>query len=373
MYIHQHIREKHTLGSSTRVCVVRANETDERGWLREAPVCGQLSQHRIAHCGIMHAAHPLEIVRIDLSGTFFLACFEGEGQVLIDGAWQSIAPGMACLQPPFIPNALKTKRRKRWNFCWVRYEEMPDTRPIVSADSPVFGRFESAALHAALTGLHAEASSTLAPAALQHWTELVHGYVLSFAQPFRGDDRLQNVWDAVQGQLDRAWTLAGLAKIACVSKEHLRRLASRSLGRTPMQHVTFLRMRRAAELLETTDKKISQIARKVGYANPYAFSDTFQRWVGLRPSDSRKRSRPHFLDIDGGHCWLDAGEDSDARGAALRPGDQSVPETERSTQTISLSLRANTQRWANAGCDQTTLRRPACKVGSISGARLCCL
>src|SRR5262249_34004911 len=42
----------------------------------------------------------------------------------------------------------------------------------------------------------------------------------------------------------------------------------------------------------------------------------------------------------------------------------------RETQTISLSLRAKTQRCANAGCDQTTCRPRAACTGSRIRARL---
>ena len=56
-----------------------------------------------------------------------------------------------------------------------------------------------------------------------------------------------------------------------------------------MQHVTYLRMQRASELLEETTHKIETIAAQVGYENPFVFSTTFKRWIGWRPSEYRKR------------------------------------------------------------------------------------
>jgi len=105
----------------------------------------------------MHSTKPFEIVRVNLSGTFFFACLEGQGQVLIDGEWRTVGVGQACVQPPFIPNALRTHR--------------------------------------------------------------------------------------------------------------------------------------AAELLVTTDQKIAMIAQTVGYANQFAFSDTFKRWIGCRPSTYRQQKQ----------------------------------------------------------------------------------
>ncbi len=288
-HIHNDIRETDILGPDTRVLVVRANEEDRREWLSAAPVCDGLGTHRIAHCGIMHASRPFEIVRTKLSGTFFFACFEGEGLVLIDGEWKTVGAGQACVQPPFIPNALKTRRRKLWKFCWVRYQETPQTQSIVSLHAPALGDFDAAPLKCAIEGLHAEVQASRSLHVQQKWSDLTHGYVDSFAQPFRGNDRLIDVWKAVEGHLAEDWSLDRLAAIACVSKEHLRRLCYRSLGRSPVQHIAFLRMHYAAELLMTTDHKISQIARMVGYANQFAFSDTFKRWLGCRPSVYRKQ------------------------------------------------------------------------------------
>ncbi len=83
-------------------------------------------------------------------------------------------------------------------------------------------------------------------------------------------------------QLDYEWTLSELARVAHVSGEHLRRLCTQQLGRTPMRQVTYLRMRRAAELLSTTDEKIESITHAVGYQNPFVFSNTFKKWIGWR-------------------------------------------------------------------------------------------
>ena len=76
------------LGERTTAKVVRANEEDHRDWLQEASLCPLLSTHQIIHAGLMKAYSPFEIVRTDQSGTFMLACIEGEGVILVDGSWK---------------------------------------------------------------------------------------------------------------------------------------------------------------------------------------------------------------------------------------------------------------------------------------------
>ena len=74
-----------------------------------------------------------------------------------------------------------------------------------------------------------------------------------------------------------------------MSPEHLRRLCRKALGRSPMQHVIWLRMRKAAQLLASTDAKVDSVAKQVGYVNPFVFSNTFKKWIGWRPSEHRGR------------------------------------------------------------------------------------
>jgi transcriptional regulator GlxA family with amidase domain len=50
-------------------------------------------------------------------------------------------------------------------------------------------------------------------------------------------------------------------------------------------------MRRAAELLTSSNAKIETIAAQVGYQNPFVFSTTFQRVMGWRPSEYPGRRR----------------------------------------------------------------------------------
>lgn len=276
-------------GGPTRFYVVRADESDPRAWMQQSRLCSLLAHHDIAHVGIMEASAPFEIVRSDQGGTFMLACLDGEGRVLSEGRWLRIRRGEACLQPPFVKNALKIEGKGTWKFAWVRYHEDRERVPILSSNSPVSGRFEPEPLRSAIIGLHTETGAAASPSAMHHWTELIHHYVVSFAQPHMTDSRLWRVWQAVEADLKHPWTLGELASIACVSEEHLRRMCKKELGRSPMKHLTYLRFQRAVRLLSETDDKIEVIAHEIGFENPFTFSNTFKQWFGWRPSEHRGR------------------------------------------------------------------------------------
>jgi hypothetical protein len=108
-------------------------------------------------------------------------------------------------------NAFHCKPGGTWEFAWVRYLESRETNPVVSAHSPVFGKYEGEPLRHGIAGLRAEALAEAAPATMGLWSELIHGYVMRFAQPHRRDSRLWKLWKAVDEAPARAWSLHELA------------------------------------------------------------------------------------------------------------------------------------------------------------------
>ena len=273
----------------TRVRGVKATNVESRPWIEGFHVSPALAQHRMVHVGIMDTTAPTRIVRTRQTTTYFLACFGGKGKVLIDGRWRVCGEGFASLLPAHTLNAFEALPRVRWKFCWTCYQQPPEQRPIADAASPVMARFDAPPLHAAIEGLIDECASVAEPSMVQHWVDLIHAYVLRFAKPMQKDDRLRLLWERVEAHLADNWTLARLAKEAGYSNEHLRRLCRRQLGRSPMHQVTYLRMRRATELLSSSPRTIEAVATEVGYHNPFVFSNAFTKWIGWRPSEYRSK------------------------------------------------------------------------------------
>jgi transcriptional regulator GlxA family with amidase domain len=58
-----------------------------------------------------------------------------------------------------------------------------------------------------------------------------------------------------------------------------------------MEHVTYMRIQRAQELLQNSDEKLEVLAPRVGYRSAVVFSRAFVRCVGLTPSQYRERRR----------------------------------------------------------------------------------
>jgi len=290
--IHLKMKDVTIHSKGTKLRGVKALNIEPRPWIDNFPVCPALNQYHIVHTGIMTAAAPMRIVRTKQTTTYFLATFAGRGKVLIDGEWRRCEPGSACLLPAHTFNAFSALPGARWQFCWVCYEQPEDQPPLTATTSPVLAQYEFTPFHAAITGLIHECEHHAQPGLIQGWVDLIHSYVLRFAQPHEQDDRLHLLWERVAANLGDEWNLDRLVHEAGYSREHLRRLCRSCLGRGPMHQVTNLRMRRAVELLSKTALTIEAIALQVGYQNAFVFSNAFKKSIGCRPSEYRQKRNP---------------------------------------------------------------------------------
>jgi AraC-like DNA-binding protein len=88
-----------------------------------------------------------------------------------------------------------------------------------------------------------------------------------------------------------AWTVAALAAQAGVSRSTLARRFGELLGEAPLTYLARWRMTLAADLLVTREAAtLAEVARCVGYGDPFGFSTAFKRIRGVSPSEFRRRA-----------------------------------------------------------------------------------
>ncbi|MFB9453414.1 AraC family transcriptional regulator [Streptomyces antimycoticus] len=85
------------------------------------------------------------------------------------------------------------------------------------------------------------------------------------------------------------WTVAMLAEQTGVSRSTLAKRFADLVGEPPLTYLTRWRMTLAADLLvERKAATIADIARAVGYSDPFGFSAAFKRVRGANPSEFRR-------------------------------------------------------------------------------------
>ncbi|KUJ49004.1 helix-turn-helix domain-containing protein [Micromonospora maris] len=109
--------------------------------------------------------------------------------------------------------------------------------------------------------------------------------------PAHDDHPLATLLPWVMRRLDQPLTVEDLARQANMSSRHLARHFHAVTGTTPLQWLLTQRIRRAQELLETTDDSIDTIASTAGMGTATTLRRHFQRTVGVPPDTYRRTFR----------------------------------------------------------------------------------
>ncbi|MFC4998305.1 helix-turn-helix domain-containing protein [Dactylosporangium cerinum] len=108
------------------------------------------------------------------------------------------------------------------------------------------------------------------------------------ATPNSGDGWFPLLLEWTVQQLHRPLTTADLAARGNVSVRTVERRFAETLGLSPLQWLLQQRVRRAQQLLETTDQPIARIATACGFGTPASLRAHFARVVGASPATYRR-------------------------------------------------------------------------------------
>jgi AraC-like DNA-binding protein len=104
--------------------------------------------------------------------------------------------------------------------------------------------------------------------------------------------RLDELWEAINGNIGRNWTVDEMARRVSLSVSQFRRVVVAQHGSTPQDMLVKMRIGRAQQLLVRTDDTLAVIADRVGYESPFSLSRAFRRACGVSPREYRKRAYP---------------------------------------------------------------------------------
>jgi len=87
-------------------------------------------------------------------------------------------------------------------------------------------------------------------------------------------------------------SVTALAREAGLSRQHFTELFSQYFGIAPMKYVRQARLHRAAHLLRDQNLRVSDVARAVGFDDPFHFSRSFRKEFGIPPRLLKRRQTP---------------------------------------------------------------------------------
>ena len=274
------MRETHSLGPKTREWMVSS---------RQVPGFGA-THTRIA--GYTEARAGYSFVRHSPGFSVILVSARGAGRAWVDGEFRPFPPGWAYITAPRALNAFHIAPGSRWRLHWVLYEETARLPTLEPGGKPRLIPVDTTGFRLAIEGLCLENAGPADPAVLQFWAALVERMVWRLLESEMGEPRLDQLWLAVREDVAGAWDLRRMSRRVGMSEENLRRLCHRHVRRSPMAHLTHLRMLAASDLLCHTPEKIASIASRVGYGDGFSFSTAFKREMGASPQRFRTLHRP---------------------------------------------------------------------------------
>ena len=104
-------------------------------------------------------------------------------------------------------------------------------------------------------------------------------------QPVNGQTVIEEVQSYLKDNYSQSITLSSVAEQFYISPNHLSHLFRKKTGDTFLGYLTKIRMERAKFLIANSQAKMYEICQLIGYEDPKYFRKTFEKVVGMNPSD----------------------------------------------------------------------------------------
>lgn len=226
---------------------------------------------------------------------------EGSGWVETPGTSDAITVGQVAVIPPGTPHSYGADPTDPWTTWWfhvvgtevrahvealhdrlgdgiVFTADVATVEPLFRAVVSALGQDETRAALLASSGAAWHALSMLGAVAAPTRGRSTHAAITAVCEHLREN-------------LAEPTNVPALARQAQLSTSHFGVAFRRTTGVGVVEYVRRLRMARARYYLEATNVQVSEIARMVGFDDPFYFSRQFRAVVGVAPSAFRDMTR----------------------------------------------------------------------------------
>lgn len=99
---------------------------------------------------------------------------------------------------------------------------------------------------------------------------------------------LKEMISFINQNYSRKLSLSDIALSGKVGKTGCCNIFKKYVNKTPNEYLTELRLRKAIELLKSTDLTVLEISYEVGFSGASYFSETFRKFFGCTPSEYKR-------------------------------------------------------------------------------------
>jgi len=229
-------------------------------------------------------------------------CVGGAGEVQLNGQSRRVGRGELLLLPRGTAHAYRAARTDPWTIYWVHFEGAADDDYVrlldLPSDFPVLPIGVVPKLVAdfeALTDIRETGYNPTAFVFASNHLKQLFGYLAVLRPRISRSARppldLDAIHEHMQAHLHDRIDLDGLAAVAGLSRFHFARKYKQLTGASPVQAFIHLKIERACQLLDVSERTVTDIAASLGYDDAYYFSRLFGKIVGMAPSAYRRLHR----------------------------------------------------------------------------------
>jgi|TARA_R110002167_G_scaffold13128_2_gene55393 AraC-like DNA-binding protein len=249
--------------------------------------------------GYYKEAHNHKMTRLKHDDHLMIYCLDGRGELTVNNKVYDVYAGDIVLLPKGLSHIYKAANSQPWTIYWVHFSGLQSEAFIdyiaiknniniipLGIHSRLVNNFEYL-LESRQTGYKLVAFINVANILRQILSHIALLKPLVRQKQAAHQLDLEHIHSLMEAHIHEQLDLNTLAKAVNLSKFHFVKKYKELTGSTPIDHFIHLKIKRACDLLDITNKSINQIGFSIGYDDAYYFSRIFKKVMGFSPSQYR--------------------------------------------------------------------------------------
>ncbi len=215
----------------------------------------------------------------------------GEGEIFIDGEWQTVTAGDFYILPAVKSHTYRSSHDDPWEKIWINYisEYMPNLLKAYGVNGGVY-RSENVARYFEELSELAKENDLNEDTAFKIADRLYKIVNIAAMQNVKAEEDNLEMRKIISSYIYKKLNLDEFAKRLNMSKSNAIRVYKKKYDTTPYEDLITLKIEAAKTLLADTTLTIKEIAEKLCIYDEHYFSSLFLARIGVRPGIYRKEN-----------------------------------------------------------------------------------
>lgn len=226
---------------------------------------------------------------------------EGEGIYKVNGKTYHLKKNQGFLITPELENYYQADEENPWTYIWIAFNGVKAAHYLnyanLSKDNLIFECANASSLYDCVNRMFELNADT--PSNELEIQSLLYLFLSKLASNSATIDLKQRNKVAAEGYLEQSIDFINkyymkpikindIAEYIGVNRSYLTSIFKQKLSISPQEFLMNFRMEKACDQLKNSNQPINEIAKSVGYPDPFAFSKVFRKMHGQSPKQYRE-------------------------------------------------------------------------------------